>query len=311
MKPNSNDNTIYYFSSNTYAQRLTDYATHNVVVGSTTNTKTASNAIKFDDNYGAYVPYGFTASKGVTYTRTFDYGYEKNGGKGWTTICLPFTAESIKNGSTEIDWFHSSSDKNKLFWVNRFYGEDFLSTLYSYTESLEANTPYLIAMPGDSWGAKWSLINKTITFSAGNGAKVRGGYNIVDGLAAVDADNQNFVSAAMAYRDMQNGKSVYSMENPGNNFEYVANPDLKSFRGYITKETAASLVNLQSISIINLGENDFEGGDETDGILQVENGKLTIDNDAVYDLQGRLVSTKGLSALPKGLYIMNGKKIVK
>ena len=34
-------------------------------------------------------------------------------------------------------------------------------------------------------------------------------------------------------------------------------------------------------------------------------------NDNVYDLQGRTVSTNGLRALPKGLYIMNGKKVVK
>ena len=224
---------------------------------------------------------------------------------------MPFTVESIKNGSTSIDWFHSASDKNKLFWVNQFYGEDFTKTLYTYTEAILGNKPYLIAMPDESWGTRWSLTNKTITFSAGNNAMVLGGYNIVDGLPVVDADNQNFVSAAMAYRDMQNGKSVYSMENPGNDFVYVANPDLKSFRGYITKETSNSLVAPQTMSVISLGENEFEGGDETDGILQVENGKLTIDNDAVYDLQGRLVSTKGMGTLPKGLYIMNGKKIVK
>lgn len=308
LKPNKNPNTIYYFTSAPSSN--SSFSSKNVVVAqSATATKSAPKAIAFDDAYDAYVPYGFTASKGVSYKRTFDYGYEKNGDKGWTTICLPFTVESIKNGSTSIDWFHSASDKNKLFWVNQFYGEDFTKTLYTYTEAILGNKPYLIAMPDESWGTRWSLTNKTITFSAGNNAKVFGGYNIVDGLPIVDADNQNFVSAAMAYRDMQNGKSVYSMENPGNDFVYVPNPDLKSFRGYITKETAASLVNLQSISIINLGENDFEGG-ETDDIQSIENGILTIDNNVVYDMQGRVASTTGLKALPKGMYIMNGKKFV-
>ena len=91
---------------------------------------------------------------------------------------------------------------------------------------------------------------------------------------------------------------------------YVPNPDLKSFRGYITKETAASQVVPQAVAVISFSDNEFEGG-ETDGIQSVENGKLTIDNNVVYDLQGRVVSTKGLNALPKGLYIMNGKKIMK
>lgn len=309
VKPNSNENTVYYFSNNTYAERLTDYETHNVVVGSTSGTKTASKAVVFNDDDDAYVPYGFTASKGVSYTRTFDYGYEKNGGKGWTTICLPFTVETVKNGTTEIDWYHSYQDKNKLFWVNRFYGEDYLTSIYSYTDVIAANTPYLIEMPGDSWGEQWSLINKPITFSAGNGTEVKGGYKISEGLAIVDADNQNFVSAAMAYRDMQKGKSVYSIENPGNNFVYVPTPNLKSFRGYITKETAASQVVPQAVAVISFGDNEFEGG-ETDGIRSIDNSQFTIDNNVVYDLQGRVVSSTGLKALPKGMYIMNGKKFV-
>ena len=309
VKPNNNPNTIYYFSSSSYAERLTNYSSLNTVVGSTTGTKTASNAVIFNDAYGAYVPYGFTASKGVSYTRTFDYGYEKDGDKGWSTICLPFTVQTVKNGSTEIDWYHSPQDRGKLFWVNQFYGEDFTKSIYTYTEQIAANTPYLIEMPGDSWGEQWSLINKPITFSAGNNAKVLGGFNVVDGLAVLDADNQNFVSAAMAYRDIQKGKSVYNIENPGNAFQYVPNPDLNSFRGYITKETTASVVSMQSISILSLGENDFEGG-ETDGIQSVENGKLTIVNNVVYDMQGRVVSSTGLKALPKGMYIMNGRKFV-
>ena len=183
-------------------------------------------------------------------------------------------------------------------------------SIYNYTDEIAGNTPYIIAVPGASWGDQWNLLNKTITFSAGNGAQVLGGYNIVDGMPIVDCDNQNFVGAAMAYREIQKGKSVYSMDNPGNDFEYVANPDLKSFRAYITKVTANSLVNLQKIAVISIGENDIEGG-ETDGIKSINNSRLTIENGVVYDLQGRVVSTKGLQALPKGIYIMNGKKYTK
>lgn len=310
LDPNSNRNTIYYFSSTNNARNyLNDYTNRNVVTGSLTGAKTAANAVVFIDEKDAYVPYGFTAQKGVSYTRNFEYGSERNGGSGWTTICLPFKVESIKNGNTVIDWFHSYTDRNKNFWVNQFYGEDFMTSLYNYTDEIAANTPYILAMPGDSWGEQWSLTNKNITFSAGANAKVCGGYNIDDGMAILDAANQNFVSAAVAYREIQKGKTVYSMENPGNDFIYVSNPNLKSFRGYITKETPASMANIQSIAVINLGENEFDGG-ETDGIRLIDNSQFTIDNNVVYDLQGRVVSTTGLKALPKGMYIMNGKKFV-
>lgn len=50
----------------------------------------------------------------------------------------------------------------------------------------------------------------------------------------------------------------------------------------------------------------FSLDDETTGINSMDNGQLTIDNGAVYDLQGRKIAqpTKG------GLYIVNGKKVV-
>lgn len=54
---------------------------------------------------------------------------------------------------------------------------------------------------------------------------------------------------------------------------------------------------------------DEEG--ETDGINAIDNSQLRIENGVVYDLQGRVVSTNGMDALPKGIYIMNGKKYTK
>ena len=56
--------------------------------------------------------------------------------------------------------------------------------------------------------------------------------------------------------------------------------------------------------------------DDTDGIGQIENGELTIENSVVYDLSGRkLNEVSGRHGslplqLPKGIYIVNGKKVV-
>ncbi len=51
------------------------------------------------------------------------------------------------------------------------------------------------------------------------------------------------------------------------------------------------------------------GEDDTDGIVAIDNSQLTIDN--VYDLSGRKVAENAqLSTLPKGIYIMNGKKYI-
>ena len=48
----------------------------------------------------------------------------------------------------------------------------------------------------------------------------------------------------------------------------------------------------------------FDFGGETNGIRSIENGKLTIDN-SVYNLNGQKVEKPS-----KGMYIMNGKKVI-
>ena len=55
--------------------------------------------------------------------------------------------------------------------------------------------------------------------------------------------------------------------------------------------------------------------EDTDGIVSIDNGQLIIDNSAgaVYDLSGRKINSKFKiqnSKLPKGIYIVNGKKVL-
>jgi hypothetical protein len=76
----------------------------------------------------------------------------------------------------------------------------------------------------------------------------------------------------------------------------------------------------QNISISHAMVTDPQGqpltvqivGGDADGIRQIENGELIIDNSPIYDVSGRKLSTlhSPLSTLPKGLYIVNGKKHV-
>jgi len=50
-------------------------------------------------------------------------------------------------------------------------------------------------------------------------------------------------------------------------------------------------------------------------VKEIENGKWTIENDEVYDLSGRKVANGQWSMfnvqLKKGIYVVNGKKVVK
>ena len=51
-------------------------------------------------------------------------------------------------------------------------------------------------------------------------------------------------------------------------------------------------------------------GDITMGMPQVECNTKTVENPAIYDLQGRKVSTDQSFSLKKGIYIVNGKKVI-
>lgn len=50
------------------------------------------------------------------------------------------------------------------------------------------------------------------------------------------------------------------------------------------------------------------GFEENTGIKTMDNGQLTIDDDAVYDLSGRRMAS---GKLPRGIYIVNGRKVVR
>ena len=112
------------------------------------------------------------------------------------------------------------------------------------------------------------------------------------GVNGITADGMNDANADMAYKfyrlTMHNGTKLgfwWGAEN-GAAFAVAAN------KAYLA--IPASVAGARS---------GFAFGDDVTGISQIENGKLKIEN--YYDLQGRKVSKP-----VKGLYIVNGKKVV-
>jgi len=91
-----------------------------------------------------------------------------------------------------------------------------------------------------------------------------------------------------------NGSTIYAL----------ANVDGPGF--YVVKEDLTIPTNYIEITGSNAPALSFDFGEGTTGIRSIENGQLTIDN-VYYDLSGRK-----LNAMPtqKGVYIVNGKKVV-
>ncbi|MBR6715092.1 MAG: C10 family peptidase [Prevotella sp.] len=125
-----------------------------------------SDNITLTDGYSFATPEKFTATN-ISYTRTFTKGYRADG-TGWTTICLPFDVESVKvkNGSTAttIDWFHSSTDTGKSFWVREFSADDAPMMRFTPASKMLASHPYIISFPDANSGIGKTLTGKPVTF---------------------------------------------------------------------------------------------------------------------------------------------------
>lgn len=272
VTPNSNPNTLYFVGSSV-PSGLTG---KNVVQNGTAATLTLT------DGQGFYAPKQFTATK-ATYTRQFTTA--ANGTGGWSTIVVPFNVSTVKQGSKVIDWFHSGSDTGKNFWLKEFSSESGNTVNFGYATQMAANTPYIIAVPGNSYGATWDLTNKDITFEGSSvqvlpstgTATMRSKFRFVGSLPGTSVTNRYVLNAA------------------GTQF-VNSSTTVDPFRAYF------EAVGLSSLGALIIGSED----DGATGIgTSLMNNEEGIVNGEVLDLQGRRVAQP-----KKGLYIKDGKKVI-
>ena len=142
------------------------------------------------DGEDFYTPVKFTATK-ATYTRSPKVWATKGGsGSGWETICLPFSgtlyADDVAKQPVLTDlagdyWLRSLTDfktPNTLIFASG-------STATAADHQIEAGMPYIIALPGTSFGSE-SLEGQTIS--------VRGtGVTVLTTAARIQPEGSLFV----------------------------------------------------------------------------------------------------------------------
>lgn len=157
LKGVANPNLIGYVAEKRYASPLAEL--QNVVYGRDLK----SDGIALSHGSPLFIPKGFTAEK-ISYTREFTRQTSVDGfGSGWETMAVPFDVETVKNGDTELEPFAKTDRQGKPFWLYRADG-----TGWEHTDKIEANTPYLTAMPNNPWYADDFNVAGTVTFSATN-----------------------------------------------------------------------------------------------------------------------------------------------
>lgn len=120
---------------------------------------TVNLSVSWDEDYKNV--YEFKAKKQI-YTRYFGDETVPGGSSGWQTIVLPFTPDSIYHETKgQIAPFNSNIKGAKPFWLRELTSEGFKDVT-----KIEANKPYIIAMPNHNDYLEEYRLNGNITFVA-------------------------------------------------------------------------------------------------------------------------------------------------
>ena len=232
----------------------------------------------------------------MTYTRTWKYA-TKTG--GWNTLYLPFAATATAD-NTPLTPATGGADGDYI--LKTLTGSTTGTLTMTSTGTVQAYTPYLVALPGNTFGDA-SLEGKTVTLVSATDAVIpatpeqteqAGAYTMYGTLADYQADN------------------LYLLTNEadGSSFDlYTDGGGVHAFRAYITANNANALKAPRLV----IGD----GGGVT-GIRSASVGTKEVPAIShVYSIDGRLLRTvpaeeyaHRLDGLDRGIYIVNGVKEV-
>lgn len=123
----------------------------------------AISTVDVDGNSEFYNYKEFKAKK-LVYSRNFNGTTTPGRSSGWDTIVLPFTPDSIYHETKgQIAPFNSGIAGAKPFWLRELTSEGFVDVT-----KIEANKPYIIAMPNHGDYLDEYCLNGKITFVARN-----------------------------------------------------------------------------------------------------------------------------------------------
>ncbi|MBO4849314.1 MAG: C10 family peptidase [Prevotella sp.] len=299
--PNTNPNTLYYVTA-PYPE-LDGF--NQIIDGQ-------ADSITLTDGIPCYVPMDFKANN-ARYTRTFEKGFMgRRNQNNWTTLALPFDVDKVYNtvDGTEVTWYQPGQEDGD-FWLREFYGEDGFYTYFTDAEQLRANVPYIITVPGSYVGEEACLVGKPLVFSGDN-------TQVVSKKVVADARNYDFQGSY--FEASTYGKFIYVLdeEDRGNNFIYTEGEStVQPFRGYFTSMVQPqrnSKLYVMSYIKKHTTPTAVKQVEELAAADQMQRSTLK----GVYTITGRKVAADTdasareiLNTLPKGVYIINGKKYMK
>lgn len=240
-----------------------------------------------DKNNDQYMKSGYTFGVNETFTadkvwfdRNFAYKKDANGkSHSMSTICLPFAMDA-----TDLSKFKVS----KAYEFKTANGN---TATFQEVTSTEADKPYLIE-PSEAIS---TANDKPLEFSN----KQIPASKIADGDFIGTYKYRNLPATENGY-----GNYIFGFNTQKFNYVKSTGASFKPFRAYLrSKQSAGNLAKSIEFKI-------WDGS--VTGIEQIDAKDNTPSHAPIYTIDGRMVSPTGnLQLLPQGIYIQNGKKIIK
>lgn len=290
LKGLDNPNMLIYVKDAAFAPANRD----NVVIGDFAKNIVLTDVESGNNNF--YCPQAFTAEM-ISYTHEYRQQTEIGVARGWETIALPFTVQTIMHEKWGgiVPFGNSNSGAN--FWLRQM-----TSNGLQRATKIEANVPYIISMPNnETYDAPNNLAGR-VTFSSQDALVPMTEYTSVH--MAVENGMLMFVPC---FQTTQAHDMIYALnvgETRGNHPEgsvFEANyRDVRPFEAFTVHE-GGNKPAPQFILVFDLNEAGFTG------IENVRSHMCDGRSDVWYDLNGRRLQQKPTQ---KGVYLNNRCKVI-
>ena len=271
----------------------------NVVVGSEAGRIVLGD---YEDAHPFYCLRAFTA-KEVEYTHNYRMKTKRGECQGWETLTLPFDVTAITHErrgtilpfTAVTDMEKVYSGELKPFWLYVYTDDDH----FGPASAIRANVPYLISMPNDDVYWDDYRLGGKVTFL---------GQNVEVKPLTTGNEPGTVRKFHPSYAHLENYQGYLTLNVNDATSQQIAEGSEFSMNLRETFPFEAYFVNMSAGAPAFYCPFD----NMADGIESVHNAQFTMHND-VYDLSGRKIENgkKSNRKLPKGIYIVNGRKIVK
>ena len=228
-----------------------------------------------------------------TFTKNAD-----NDKKGWNSIILPvdMTAAQVKEAfgeNTQLAKFNALEDNWIKFSTVNVAGDNVV---------LEKNTPYIIYPTKEPLG-NYSYTINGVTQILNGPVYVANGINYDDQTSELE---HTVNGGGMTYTGSYSNPTTVSadsyMFSKGDLIHTIKSHDVKAYRCWLKEDASSGKMLMFSINGNGIGG--------TTGIHVIEENKQNT-NTGIYNLGGVRMNTNNVDKLPKGVYVVNNKVVVK